>query len=173
MLGMGMAAASLAVTASPAFAVRRGTLERSLSFENLHTGETLKRVYWANGQFIPDAVKDIDHILRDHRSGEKTHMDRHLFDILWELHARLGSRRPIQIISGYRSPTTNEMLRRTGGGGVAKKSLHMEGMAIDIALEDRDPSTVRKAALSLQQGGVGYYPRSGFVHVDTGKVRSW
>lgn len=148
-------------------------IEKALALENLHTGERLKRVYWAGGTYVPDAVREMDRVLRDHRTNEVHRIDRRLFDLLHELQRRLNTNEPFQIISGYRSSRTNEMLRARGGGGVAKRSLHMDGMAIDIALKNRSLSELRQAALSLQAGGVGYYPKSGFVHVDTGKVRSW
>ncbi|MBK1664375.1 twin-arginine translocation pathway signal protein [Rhodospirillum rubrum] len=162
-----------ALHAPAAFASRRSTIERSLSLENLHTGERVKRVYWANGRYVPDSLREIDHVLRDFRTGDVQPIDRGLLDLLYELHATLETRAPFQVISGYRSPRTNALLRETGGGGVAKQSLHMRGMAIDIALKDRTISQLRRGALGLRRGGVGYYPESGFVHVDVGKVRSW
>lgn len=151
----------------------RRKMERSLSFLSLHTGERLDRVYWANGSYVPGVLREIDYLLRDHRTGDVARIDRSLLDVLYRLRTRLNVREPFQIISAYRSTNTNEMLRTRGGGGVAKRSLHMEGRAIDISLKGRSLSELRKAALSLRAGGVGYYPKSKFVHVDTGDVRFW
>lgn len=144
---------------------------RYLAFDNLHTGETTKLIYWEKGRYIKGALKEINHILRDHRTNEVARIDVNLLDNLFILHNKLGSRVPFQVISGYRSPKSNAMLREHSGG-VAKKSMHMEGKAIDICLEDKDLSFIRTAALSLNAGGVGYYPNQ-FVHIDTGKIRSW
>jgi uncharacterized protein YcbK (DUF882 family) len=171
---LGLAAGGAAFLSAPAvFASKRGSFERTLSFFNLHTGETLKRTYWADGHYDPQALREINHLLRDHRTGEVATIDRALLDLLTRLGDRLETSTPFEVISGYRSPKTNEMLRQTGGGGVAKKSYHMQGMAIDVALKDRGLKQLRQAALDLRAGGVGYYPKSGFVHVDVGDVRSW
>jgi len=164
----GLATASLA---TPALA-RAATDCRSLAFSNLHTGERLKADYWVAGRYEPDALAEIDRILRDFRTGEVHPMERSLLDLLNRLHARLDSDAPFGIISGYRSPKTNAMLA-SASSGVAKKSLHMQGMAIDIRLADRDLTDLRQAALDLRKGGVGYYPKSDFVHVDVGRVRQW
>jgi uncharacterized protein YcbK (DUF882 family) len=143
-----------------------------LAFDNLHTGEKLKTVYWRDGEYLPEAMRHIDWLLRDFRAEEIHPIDPRLLDLLAALHARLASRRPFEVISGYRSPATNAMLARLSGG-VAQNSLHMQGMAIDIRVPGRDLRCVRAAALSLRCGGVGYYPSSDFVHLDTGRVRSW
>ena len=164
----GFAAASLA---TPAIA-RAATGCRSLAFSNLHTGERLKVDYWIAGSYEPDALGEINKVLRDFRTGEVYPIEKPLLDLLNRLHARLGSDAPFGVISGYRSPKTNAMLA-SKSGGVAKRSLHMQGMAIDIRLGDRDLPDLRQAALDLQTGGVGYYPRSDFVHVDIGRVRQW
>lgn len=145
---------------------------RFLAFENLHTGETIKLTYWEKGQYLKGALKEINHILRDHRTGEVKRIDKSLLDALFTLHNKLGSRKPFQVISGYRSPKSNAMMHSLSSG-VAKKSMHIEGKAIDIRLEDKELSYLHKAALSMNAGGVGYYPVSDFVHVDTGKVRHW
>lgn len=155
-----------------AYAARLGTVERKLGFHNLHTGERLSVAYFSDGAYRPKALADINVILRDWRTGDIKDMDVRLLDVLWELQQRLGSTKPYDVISGYRSPKTNATLASTSSG-VAKKSLHMEGMAIDIALPDKKLSIVRQTAMDMQRGGVGYYPKSGFVHVDVGKVRSW
>ncbi|MCF8483496.1 MAG: DUF882 domain-containing protein [Rhodospirillum sp.] len=165
--------AAVSLNAPVVFASKRGSFERTLSFFNLHTGETLKRTYWADGRYDPQTLREINHLLRDYRTGEVATIDRDLLNLLHQLGQTLRTSEPFQVISGYRSPTTNELLRKTGGGGVAKKSYHMKGMAIDVALDSRSVKDLRRAALGLRSGGVGYYPKSGFVHVDVGKVRSW
>jgi uncharacterized protein YcbK (DUF882 family) len=146
--------------------------ERTLSLVSTHTNEKLKATYWRNGAYDKGALRDIDHVLRDHRTGEVARMDTDLLDLLVELHRRTGSRKPFQIISGYRSPKTNAMLA-SASGGVAKRSLHMDAKAIDIRLADVALSDLRQAALGMKAGGVGYYKKSNFIHVDTGRVRQW
>ncbi len=146
--------------------------QRSLSIFNQHTGESLEKVYWSRGRYIPDALAEINRIMRDHRTDEVIPMDTGLLDLLHAIHCRMGSQEMLQIISGYRSPVTNRHLRECGRG-VAKNSLHMEGMAADICLPDKSLSELRETAVALKCGGVGYYPRSGFVHVDVGSVRYW
>lgn len=171
MLGVA-AAAMVASAAFPAHAAFPRTAERALAFENLHTGETLHTVYWAEGRYVPGALREIDHVLRDHRTGEVLPIDTALMDLLYSLNRRLESDAPFGVISGYRSPATNARLRQAGGG-VAVHSLHTVGRAIDIRLPGRRLTDLRDAALALRAGGVGYYPRSAFVHVDTGRIRSW
>jgi uncharacterized protein YcbK (DUF882 family) len=146
--------------------------ERGLSFYHLHTNETLKTVYWAQGEYLPSSLAEIHHILRDFRTGEEHQIDRRLLDLLCELRIAVGSSSPFEIISGYRSPNTNAALR-SKSTGVAENSLHLKGMAADIRLRDKSLAVLRKAALSLRAGGVGYYPASQFIHVDVGRVRSW
>ena len=146
--------------------------ERVLVLYNTHTGEQLKTVYCANGEYIPGALAEINHILRDHRNEQIGAMDPQLLDLLHSISTRLDSRQPFHVISGFRSKETNAMLAERSGG-VAKHSLHMQGTAIDIRLPGCDLSVLRKAAVALQGGGVGYYPRSDFVHVDVGRVRYW
>jgi len=145
---------------------------RSLAFDNLHTGERAKVDYWANGQYLPDALKEVNVILRDFRNGEIHPIDPRLLDLLSQLHATLDSSSPFEVISGYRSPRTNAMLREAGHG-TAVNSLHMQGQAIDIRLTDRTLANVHTAAVGLRLGGVGFYPASDFVHVDVGRVRYW
>lgn len=147
--------------------------ERKLAFLNLHTGETLDTTYWADGGYIPESLSAIDRVLRDHRSGEVERIDPRLLDLLHSLQGRMESKAAFHVISGYRSPNTNSTLRTTGGGGVAKKSLHMRGMAIDIRLPGHRLLDLHRAAKSLKQGGVGLYRTSDFVHVDVGRVRYW
>ena len=167
-------AASTATAPLPAPAVRTQLASdaRRLFLKNLHTGDTVKTVYWENGRYVDGALAEARHALRDWRNGQQHDMDPGLFDIFHDLSARLEVNRPFQIISGYRSPATNAALHARSSG-VASRSLHMEGMATDIRVEGVDLAHLRKASLSLGRGGVGYYPVSGFVHVDTGRVRQW
>lgn len=146
--------------------------ERSLAFRNLHTGETLRSTYWAQGAYLKDELKGVNQLLRDHRSGEVYPMDPKLLDLLYVLQQTTGISGAFHVISGYRSPQTNQKLR-TKSGGVAKRSLHMQGKAIDIRLPGCELKQLREAALSLKAGGVGYYAKSDFIHVDTGRVRRW
>ena len=164
-----VATASLLIAPQTVFAADK---PRSISFDNLHTGEKLKTTYWEDGGYVRGALKEIDWVLRDFRTGDVKPIDPGLLDILNALHKRLDSSDPYGIISGYRSPATNAMLHEHSKG-VATKSLHMRGMAIDVRLGDRALKDLHKAALSLKAGGVGYYPRSDFVHIDTGRVRHW
>ena len=148
---------------------------RTLSLYQVHTKENLTVTYKKNGRYISSAMKKINHILRDWRRNKATRMDPKTVDLMWELHADLGSKRPIHIISGYRSASTNAMLRRIGRK-VARRSRHIRGQAIDLYFPDVATSRVRNSALVRKIGGVGYYPRSGksgFVHIDTGNVRHW
>jgi uncharacterized protein YcbK (DUF882 family) len=174
-LKMGLACAASLAIPLPCYAQlnRLTSRERTLSFYNTHTGEELKKaVFWNDGQYLPDALADINYLLRDFRTDEITAIDPQLCDLLFSVRQKLGTERPFHIISGYRSPKTNHMLRKQSGG-VAKNSLHLVGQAVDIRLPGQRLSQVRRAALSLQAGGVGYYPRSDFVHIDTGAVRRW
>jgi uncharacterized protein YcbK (DUF882 family) len=147
---------------------------RTLAFDNLHTGERLSVEYWTEGSYVPDALTSINHLLRDFRTGDVHVMEPRLLDLLNILQTRLETTSPFAVISGYRSPTTNAALRAEHEhSGVASKSLHMQGMAIDIRVAGRSLEAVHKTALALQAGGVGYYPQSDFVHVDVGRVRTW
>jgi uncharacterized protein YcbK (DUF882 family) len=177
-LGLGAVAAAAAVVPAQAFAAARPAAkrtERVLSFFHTHTGERLKVAYCCNGQYQPEALTQINHLLRDFRVGEQKAIDPKLLDLLHELSGTLETEQPFHVISGYRSPKTNTMLRDRGGShtGVASKSLHMVGKAIDIRVPGVKLDHLRGAARSLQVGGVGYYPSSNFVHVDTGRVRYW
>jgi uncharacterized protein YcbK (DUF882 family) len=145
---------------------------RALAFRNLHTGEEIDVVYRADGQLDPTALREIDWVLRDFRTGEARQMDRRLLDLLWRLRAALDTTEPYEVISGYRSPATNAMLARQSRG-VSRVSLHMRAMAIDMRVPNRELSVVRDTALALRLGGVGYYPTSEFVHVDVGRPRFW
>ncbi|MCX5833112.1 MAG: DUF882 domain-containing protein [Deltaproteobacteria bacterium] len=156
----------------PADAALDSAPERALSFYNTRTGEEWRRVYWCHGDYVPEALEEINHLLRDHRTNEIREIDPRLLDLLYDLNEQLNSRGPFQVVSAYRSPETNALLRRRSKR-IARNSLHMEGMAVDIRLPDRSMRQLARAALSLKSGGVGYYPRRHFVHVDTGKVRRW
>ena len=145
---------------------------RVLRLHHLHTGEALNTAYCTGQSFLPDALAAIDHLLRDFRTGDVHAIDPELLDLLHALHAETGSRVPFDVISAYRSPATNAMLRARSTG-VASGSLHLEGRAIDIRLPDVALTRLRDAALDLRRGGVGYYPGSNFVHVDTGRIRRW
>jgi uncharacterized protein YcbK (DUF882 family) len=169
-LGLG---AALALTPLPALAARTGAFERSLAFLNEKTGERLKKiVYWEQGQYLPDAMAEIDKHLRDFRTGDVHRIDPRLLDLLNLVHTELETGSPFHVISGYRSPHTNKSLRRAGRG-VAKDSFHTRGMAIDVRVPGRDPGKLRRIALRQKSGGVGYYRNLGFVHLDVGPVRYW
>lgn len=149
--------------------------ERVLSFFHTHTGERLKIAYCCDGVYQPEALAQLNHLLRDFRFNQEHPIDPKLFDLLHELGGTLETDQPYHVISGYRSAATNTMLRERGGGhtGVASKSLHMVGQAMDIRVPGVRLDHLRQAAASLKLGGVGFYPSSNFVHVDTGRVRYW
>ncbi len=146
--------------------------ERALQLYNLHTGEHLKTPFWIEGEYLDEGLAQINNVLRDHRNGEIIEMDLRLLELLHDIQLKLEAKQPFSIISGYRSPQTNETLRQHSSG-VAKKSLHMQGMAIDIRLPDIHLRDLKVGALDLGRGGVGYYPGSEFVHLDVGRVRFW
>jgi len=145
---------------------------RQLSFYHTHTAEKLSVTYYVEGEYVASAISKLDHFLRDFRTQDKTEMDPGVFDILFEIQQRSGSTGVYEVISAYRSPATNELLR-SSSGGVARNSQHLLGKAIDVRLTDLDTAELRDVALSLERGGVGYYRESNFVHVDTGPVRRW
>lgn len=144
---------------------------RSVSFYHMHTGERLKAVYFENGRYVPDALRQVDHLLRDFRTGQVHAIDPRLLDQLAALAACCG-RGTFDVISGYRSPATNAMLRATTRG-VAAHSLHLKGRAIDVRLSGCETARLCEAALAARRGGVGFYPKSNFVHIDTGRFRTW
>ncbi len=147
--------------------------ERRLSLFHLHTNERIDIVYKRGDSYLADAIDRLDHFLRDHRTGDVTQLDPRLFDLLHDLTAAVGrAGTEIDNVCGYRTPWSNEFLRKHGHG-VAEKSLHMQAQAIDIRVPGVRTSDLRDAALALGRGGVGYYPASGFVHVDVGRVRRW
>lgn len=165
-LGLVAAAAPLPALAVPL------TPERRLGFRNLHTGEKLDVPYWIEGEYVAETLTAINRVLRDHRTDEVAAIDTGLLDLLHHVGAALGTSKPFQVISGYRSPTSNQMLA-SHSAGVAKRSLHMEGKAIDVRLPGVALADLRRAGLLQQRGGVGYYPGSNFVHLDVGRVRAW
>jgi uncharacterized protein YcbK (DUF882 family) len=146
--------------------------EKSLAFYNTHTGERLKAVYWAEGNYVDGSLREINHILRDPRSDEVHDIDTRLLDLLFSVRKEIETNEPFHVISGYRSARTNAFLR-AHSTGVAENSLHLVGQAIDIRLPGRETRILQKAAIALKGGGVGYYPKSDFVHVDIGRVRYW
>jgi uncharacterized protein YcbK (DUF882 family) len=146
-----------------------------LSLYHVHTKESLTITYKKNGRYIPSAMEKINYVLRDWRRNETMLIDPKTIDLMWELHADLDSKAPIHIISGYRSAATNAMLKKIGRN-VAKQSMHIRGKAIDLYFPDVPVSRLRGSAIAREVGGVGYYPRSGasgFVHIDSGKIRYW
>jgi uncharacterized protein YcbK (DUF882 family) len=170
--GTGAAMLMPANATTPAAPQRAATPARLLSFVNTHTGDTFADAYWENGDYVPDAMAAINHVMRDHRSGETHGIDPRLLDQLHQLRGEVSARSPFQIISGYRSPATNAALHNNSSG-VATRSLHMDGRAIDIRVSGVDTTRLRDAALAMRAGGVGYYQASDFIHIDTGRARSW
>jgi len=170
--GLGLAGAALLPSAAQA-ALTRPSGERALAFHHTHTGETLKTVFWADGGYVAEGLRDLNRLLRDFRTGDVHSIDPALFNLLHRAQTLTGGAgKRFEIISGFRSHKTNEMLRGQSAG-VAKKSLHQQGKAIDVRLPGVDLAHLRKAALALKGGGVGYYPEPQFVHMDTGRVRFW
>lgn len=146
---------------------------RELSFFNTHTGELLECVtYWSRGVYLSDGLEKIDYLLRDHRANDVTPIDHNLLDTLYLLTRKLDNNEPLHVISGYRSPATNAQLS-SQGSGVAKRSLHTQGRAIDIRIPGINLTELRQTALALGRGGVGFYPESQFLHLDTGRARTW
>jgi len=164
--GIGLQLASM-----PVFASAPAT--RGLRLDHTHTRERIATVYAQADRYVPEALGALNHFLRDHYRGEVGRIDPRLFDLLHAVQKTLGTGQAFEVISGYRSPATNAALRSAHGRGVASRSLHMDGMAIDVRLPGVPLSDLRDAALSLRAGGVGYYPSEQFVHIDTGRVRRW
>jgi uncharacterized protein YcbK (DUF882 family) len=163
---------SAVLVPKPVFAAIRGCapLQRSLSFYNSNTKEALDTVYWSNGNYLSKALADINHLMRDRFTGEIKTIDTRLLDLLYTIGMELKAQKPFHIISGYRSPKTNALLRKRGKGA-AKNSFHMQGEAVDVRLPGYRLPSLRRTAYELKAGGVGYYPRAGFVHIDVGPVR--
>ena len=173
LLRTGLAAAAGAATfAVPALALADAKGVRKLGFKHLHTGESLDVAYWENGAYVPDALGAVNHVLRDWRTNQTHVIEPKLLDLLTALQAKVGKEERFEVICGYRSPATNEMLHERSSE-VATHSLHMVGQAIDIHLPGVELASLRDAAMNLGLGGVGYYPASDFVHVDIGRVRHW
>ena len=166
-------AAAIAALVSPAaFARYTQSGYRRLGFRHLHTGESLTVTYWENGRYLPDALGEINYLLRDHRSDDVHPIAPGLLDTLTALQTSMEFNAPYEVISGFRSRATNEKLRRMGRA-VARRSMHLEGKAVDVRVAGQNLQQMRATAMALQAGGVGYYSRSGFIHLDVGRVRSW
>ena len=150
-----------------------GDVGKDIHMNHLHTAERIGLVFAVQNEYIDPALQKLNHFLRDHYSGDVGVMDPLLYDLMYQIRRDLGVRRSFDVISGYRSPKTNETLRTTRGGGVAKRSLHMDGKAIDVRLPGVPLKELRDAAIAQKVGGVGFYPKDGFVHIDTGNVRTW
>lgn len=167
------AAAATNVIAAPAIAAPKTKRpERSLHLQNLHTGESVRTVYWTEGHYDRRAMMAISRVLRDHRTDEVHSIDPAVIDLLSTLGRKISLKGPFQIISGYRSPRSNAMLAALSDG-VADRSLHIQGKAVDIRVAGMSASKLGTAAKGLRAGGVGVYRASNFVHVDSGRVRSW
>jgi len=171
-LAAGSAALGLALLPGEAFASISTSRPRILVVNNLNTGETLKSEFFNGKGYNKDELVRLNYLFRDYRANKVKPIDPRLFDQLFRLQGLLGTRKPVQLISGYRTLTTNNQLREHGSG-VAKHSYHTLGQAMDFHIEGLQLSNIRKAAMKMKAGGVGYYPRSNFVHIDTGPARTW
>lgn len=173
---LGIFAATVAVAAptySNAFGLLRGAGDiRRIKMYSGRTGESLDTIYWIEGEYIPEVVKEINYFMRDWRTDDKTKMDLRTIDIMAAAHSLMDVSEPYMLLSGYRSPATNAMLR-SKSSGVARNSLHLKGQAADLRLKSRSVGQVAKAAEACASGGVGRYSRSNFVHMDCGPVRHW
>ncbi len=173
---LGAFAATL-VVAAPTYSNAVGLLKgagdiRRIRMYSGRTGESIDTIYWIEGEYIPEVLKEINYFMRDWRTGTKTKIDPRNVDIMAASHRLLDVSEPYMLLSGYRSPQTNAMLR-SRSGGVARNSLHVKGQAADLRLKSRSVSQMARAAVSCASGGVGKYSRSNFVHMDCGTVRSW
>jgi len=168
--GAALAGLSLAGLGQPGRAGESDS--RRIAFANLHTGEHLDIEYFRHGEYLNEALQQIEKVLRDFRNGETHSMDPKLMDYLVEVAAKVGAKPAFSVISGYRSPETNEKLHDRSSG-VSQHSLHMQGRAIDVRIAGVDCATLAASALELKRGGVGYYRASNFVHLDTGAFRTW
>ena len=164
----------LSYSSKSAFAAIDGIAlkERSLSLFNPHTKERFEGIYWCDGDYVSNALNNINHIMRDIRTNDVKPIDTHLLDLIFSISIKLKPEAPFRVISGYRSPKTNTLLRKRGNGA-AKKSYHIKGQAVDIRLPGYRTSVLRRSAYELKKGGVGYYPKRRFVHIDVGPVRYW
>lgn len=166
------AAGAGCVLIGPAWTGARASEPRHLSFHHLHTDETLSVVYWENGRYVAESLDRLNRFLRDWRAHLSVPMDPALFDLLFDLRSGIGTSGPFHVICGYRTAGTNERLRERSSG-VAKNSQHIQGKAIDVRLAGVPCDALRDAAIALGRGGVGFYAKSDFVHVDTGRPRTW
>ena len=172
LLALGGVALGAAILPGQAFATLSTPRPRILTLSNLNTGESIKTEFFDGRGYIKDELSRLNHFFRDYRANKIKTIDPKLFDQIYRLQVLMGTQKPVQLISGYRSLDTNNELR-AHSRGVAKQSYHTKGQAMDFHIEGLSLSNVRKAALSLKAGGVGYYPSSNFVHIDTGPVRHW
>lgn len=171
-LVVGCAALAAAIPAQAARIEMPDAGAFDIAFANQHTGERFSGTYRVGSKYLPDAFEEINYVLRDFRNDEVFPIDPRALDIMYMVRSKLDANKPLEILSGYRSPKTNSMLRASSEG-VAKNSLHMSGQAIDMRLPGHSTKHLRNIATSLRAGGVGYYPGSDFVHIDTGRVRHW
>jgi uncharacterized protein YcbK (DUF882 family) len=174
LIKLGLVAAAASIVPYNSFAAAKELLndERRICIYNLHTKEEVDAVFWKDGEYVPEALKELNYIFRDHYNGSERAMKKDLFNALHAIQRKLQCNEPFHLISGYRSRRTNDMLRKQNKG-VSRRSLHIRGMAADLRLPGIKLKALRKAAYDLQMGGVGYYPRSNFVHLDVGQVRFW
>ena len=170
--GLGVPILGGLAASSAGRAVCAATPERALSFHHLHTGETVRAVYFADGRYLEDGLAPLNKLLRDWRTDEVIDYDPKVLDIVYTLQRQLAAKGTIEVFCGYRCPETNALLRRRSKA-VAKNSLHKHGMANDLNFPGRSLAALHRAALALKAGGVGYYPSPGFVHLDSGPVRHW
>ncbi len=175
--GILAAFAAAAVTAAPTYSKAAGFLRGSGDIRRIHmysgrTGETIDMIYWIDGKYIKDGMREVNYFMRDWRQDSATNMDTRTIDIMAAAHNTLNTSEPYLLLSGYRTAKTNAMLRARSGG-VAKKSLHMKGQAADLRLKSRSVSQIAQAAAACRAGGVGRYSSSNFVHMDCGQVRTW
>lgn len=171
-LALGGVTLGMALLPGQSFASLSTARPRILTLNNLNTGERLKTEFFDGRRYNKDELARLNHFFRDYRANKVKTIDPRLFDQLYRLQVMLGNNRPVQLISGYRSQATNEDLRMRSRG-VAKQSYHIQGRAMDFHIEGVQLANIRKAALKMRAGGVGYYPQSNFVHIDTGPARTW
>lgn len=172
LLAGGAASAMTGVIAPAAVIAANSAPDRRLLLVNIHTADQLDTVFWSNGRYIDSSLRDINYLMRDHRANEVMHIDKRVLDFLYAIQTQLGAVREVQILSGYRSPETNALLAKRSNR-VAKNSLHMVGKAMDMRVPGVKTRDIRELALVQRRGGVGYYPKSDFVHIDCGPVRHW
>ena len=172
LLAIGMVTAASTIFPFKALASEKKSSQKELFLYNVYTHENLNAVYWKDGMYLPDELARINHIFRDIRSGKEKEININLLDLLFDVKEQLKSKEPFHVMSGYRTPKSNAMLSKRKKG-VSKNSLHMYGKAVDISMPGYSLRDIRKAAMNLRAGGVGYYPRSKFLHLDVGEVRYW